>query len=410
MRKFVTMALLPLFAATSAQAQTITFPNAINTSNPNGVAIDLQAGSQVSLDVNGNLVAQCRDSALGCTRLLQGSGTGGQCGTGVTFTSALNVVAPAAPPAPGPYPGGSQLTVQAQMNGAVVCMPSAVQGANAIIISGWTNPLTPTSNTVSQNITLPTTPETTYTLRLTCYGSTGSAISERTVTTSAQISPPPPDCPTTFPASTAYTTTGSGGGGTTVNISGVSFRNIDGFEQLLNAFGNNINPFPLTGTSGDLLAPSSEIRVIRFNVPNPFPDGTFTRRFNLFTWPNGFQLSNEGYVSISSCPGDLRIPTASQSGTATDPTFAESCRNWRTSSWNSGVNQGQNTIPYVVAAQGAEISTPTECKLVPGRTYFMNMYLSRPNLGTRTLIPANPVCRDPGGDPIDCGHRINIGN
>lgn len=405
MRKPALLALLAAFVAGGAHAQTITFPNATPAAT-----VRLEAGSQVSIDASGNLIARCdATDPAGCARLLQ-TGGGGQCGTGVTFTAPLNVTSPVTPPAPGPYPGGSQLTLSAQMTGAAVCLPSAVQGASAVSVGGWTAPLLPNGNTVTQNITLPTQPSTTYTLRLTCYGSTGSATSERTVTTSAQVNPPPPDCPTSFPTGVAYTTTGSGGGGATTNLTGVSFRNIDGFEQLLNAFGNPINPFPVTGTSGDLLAPSSEIRVIRFNVPNPFPEGSFTRRFNLFTWPNGFQLSNQGYVSITSCPGDLRIPTATQSGTATDPTFSEACRNWRTSSWEVGVGQGQNTIPYVVAASGSDVSTPTECKLVPGRTYYMNMYLSRPNLGTRTLIPENPVCRDPEGTAIDCGHRINIGN
>jgi hypothetical protein len=408
MRKPTLLALLA-FVAGGAHAQTITFTNA----NP-AATVRLEAGSQVSIDASGNLIARCdATDPAGCARLLQ-TGGGSQCGTGVTFTSPLNVTSPTNPPAPGPYPGGSQLTVSAQMTGAAVCMPSAVLGANPVSISGWTAPLVPNGNIVTQTLTLPTQPSTTYTLRLTCYGSTGSATSERSVTTSAQVTPPPSQCPTQFPTTVAYTSTATGGGGSTTDIPGVSVRNINGFEQLLNVFGNPVNPFPISGTSGIVIGPWTQIRVIRFTVPDPFPTPSpanpFNLRFQLQNWPNGFLDSNLAYISISSCPGDLRVPTATQNGTTEDPTYAEGCRNWRGISWDAAVNTGLAEFPYVIASAGNDTSTPTQCRLVPGRTYYMNMYMSRPNRTTRTLLPANNFCVDPQNTPFDCGHVINIGN
>jgi hypothetical protein len=394
MRRLPALLLLSYFASFGAAAQTITFPNA----SP-AATVKLEVGSQVSLDASGNLIARCdaTDLTNGCARL-QGTG-GGQCGTGVTFTTPLGVINPATPPAPGPYPGGSQLTVRAQMTGASVCVPSAVQGQTAVNITGWTSPLVPSSNTVNQVITLPSQADTTYTLRLTCFGSTGSAVSERTVTTSVQIQPPPPDCPAT--SEIPYTST-SAGSTTRTQIPGVSVLEIDGFQQLSNVFGFNVNPFPSTGTAGNLLAPWTDVRVIKFNVPNPFPDGGFLRRFQFVSWPNGFNGGNNAYISISSCPGDLRVPTGTQSGTATDPTYAESCRNWRGNSWTFE-DTGQGDLPYTVGVEG-QTSTPTSCVLVPGRTYYMNIFMSKPNRGNRTILPTNSICPD-----FDCGHGYSAG-
>lgn len=394
MRRLSVLVLLSSLASFGAVAQTITFPNA----SP-AATVKLEVGSQVSLDAAGNLIARCdaSDPTNGCARL-QGTG-GGQCGTGVTFTSQLGVINPATPPAPGPYPGGSQLTVRAQMTGATVCVPSAAQGQTPVNITGWSSPLVPSGNSVTQVITLPSQADTTYTLRLTCFGSTGSAVSERTVTTSVQIQPPPPDCPAT--SEIPYTSS-SAGSNTRTQIPGVSVLEIDGFQQLVNVLGFNVNPFPSTGTAGNLLAPWTDVRVIKFNVPDPFPSGGFLRRFQFVSWPNGFIGANNAYISISSCPGDLRVPTATQSGTTTDPTYAESCRNWRGNSWTFE-DAGQGDIPYTVGVAG-QTSTPTSCVLVPGQTYYMNIFMSRPNRANRTILPANSICPD-----FDCGHGISAG-
>lgn len=193
-----------------------------------------------------------------------------------------------------------------------------------------------------------------------------------------------------------------------IQINGVTINNIDGLETLVNVLGFNVNPFPTTGTSGHLIGSWHNIRVIRFTVPNPFPQGSFLRRFLFTSSPNGFVGGTDAYMSVSTCPGDLRIPTATQSGTADDPTYAESCRTWRGSSWT--FDTGQPDLPYVVGSPGqSNPSTPTSCVLEPGKTYFLNIYLSKPNRSTRSLTPANPVCRAPENNFFDCGHRVSAG-
>jgi hypothetical protein len=390
---------LPLIAA----GQTVTFPNATPPAT-----VRLEAGSQVSMDASNNFVMRCdATDPAGCARLMQGGGgTGsctGQCGTGATFTSPLAVINPSLPPAPGPYPGGSALTVSAQVAGASVCVPSALQGATSVSITGWTGALFPVGNTITQGIILPTQPGSTYTLRLICYGATGSAISERTVATATQVNPPPTDCPTQFPTSSAYTSAAAGAMAPT-QINGVTINNVDGLETLVNVLGFNVNPFPTTGTPGNLIGSWHNIRVIRFTVPNPFPQGSFLRRFLFTSSPNGFVGGTDAYMSVSTCPGDLRIPTATQSGTADDPTYAESCRTWRGNSWTFE-DTGQADLPYVVGSAGqSSPSTPASCVLQPGRVYFLNIFMSKPNRATRSLTPTSPICTW-----FECGHAVSAG-
>jgi hypothetical protein len=166
-RHAVVLVVALLWIPCLTSAQTVTFSNA----SPSAT-VRLEAGSQVSMDAAKNFVMRCdATDPAGCARLLQSGGPGsctGQCGTGATFTSPLAVINPPLPPAPGPYPGGSVLTVSAQVAGASVCVPSALQGATSVSISGWTGALFPVDNTVTQEITLPLQPGTPFTLRLTC--------------------------------------------------------------------------------------------------------------------------------------------------------------------------------------------------------------------------------------------------
>lgn len=143
------------------------------------------------MDAASNFVMVCDASAPdGCQRLVPppGGGVGSctsQCGSGAAFTAPLAVVNPSHPPAPGPYPPGSALTVRAEVTGAVVCMPDARLGTATISLLGWTSPLVPSNGVVVQSLNLPSNIfGATLTLRLTCFGSTGSALTERTVQTS----------------------------------------------------------------------------------------------------------------------------------------------------------------------------------------------------------------------------------
>ena len=313
------------------------------------------------------------------------------------------MTSPTTPPAPGPYPPGTTLTMGASVPGAAICAPTATVNGSGTGLTGWTSAIVPTSGAISQAVTLPATANATVVLRLTCYGATGSATVERTVSTGTGGGGPV-DCPTSIP----YTSQ-SAGATTPSPIGGATVLSINGFEQLINVLGFNVQPFPNTGTAGNLIGPWNEFRSIRFTVPSPFPTGSFLRRFNFVSWPNGFNFSNNGYISVSTCPGDLRVPTASQTGTTQDPTYAEACRNWRGDSW-SFQDAGQTDIPYVVGVIGQpNLSSPTQCVLVPGQTYYLNIFMSKPNRPNRTLFPLTPVCRDSGGNLFSCGHGISVG-
>jgi hypothetical protein len=171
-------------AAQQAQQRTITFSN---SSPP--VTIRLDPNEPVSYFDNGNVSLVCLPGHPdGCPRLGQsGGGTpppNNQCGTGVGFSQQLTVTFPTFPAPPGPFPPGAQIGLRATTTGGVICRPTATRNGSAVTITGWTEPATPTlQGVVTRTITLPNTPQATYILRLTCYGNTGSAWTDRELRT-----------------------------------------------------------------------------------------------------------------------------------------------------------------------------------------------------------------------------------
>lgn len=384
--------ILTSVVAGSVQGQSITFQNATPPT-----AIELQPGSSVTLDSNGSLVANCNTSTqAGCARLTQGGG--GQCGTGVTFTSQLSVTNPPNPPAPGPYPGGSSITVAAQATGAVVCIPRAqIVGGSAVSMTGWTNAITPSgSGAISQALTLPSTNNVQYQLTLQCYGSTGSAESSLVVRTSEQIVPPPPTC-TGFPAPPF--TNSAPGQAAGVAMSGYTTSLILGYETLQTLLGIQLTPFAPTNGYGIVDGPPERVRFIEFTVPADLQTGPASR----FVWaefPNNFDPPKEGYFTVSQCPGDFRFPSAGQAGTANDPTFADGCRNWRAFQGSGFLDLAE--IKYSVSPTG--VSTADTCVLRPGQKYYFNIIMNRPS-PNRTMpplpSPPNTLC----GSAPTCGIR-----
>lgn len=167
-----------------AQQRTITFSNMAPP-----VVLRLDPTEPVTFLDNGSYRMVClAGSPEGCGRLTQGGGgpppPNNQCGTGVSFTSQLNVTFPLSPPAPGPYAPGAQLSLGATTSGGILCLPSATRNGSAVSITGWTAPLTPSlAGNVTGSITLPNQSQATFVLRLTCFGNNGSAWTDRTVQT-----------------------------------------------------------------------------------------------------------------------------------------------------------------------------------------------------------------------------------
>jgi hypothetical protein len=350
-------------------AQSITFTNA----NP-PVTIELESTGFGDPNGTGNWVARCAPTAAGCQRLSQGGGT----------TTAITSLVVTNPP---PYPAGTPIPVSAQVVDAAVCtrdafiVPDVGQPVGTSLPS-WTGSFIPSAPTatVVQNVTLPQA-STAYRLRLTCFGSGGSATRTVDITTAAGVTPTP-GCPT---GPTAPYTTTSAGSATTRVIRGpggstLPIRNINGWEELFSLQGSNLNPFPSTGLSGVLLEPPNTVRILRFVVPSEFPP-PFAFRITFNSWPNGFDLARDAYVSVSTCPGDFRIPSGGQAGSTTDPTFAEGCRNWRDEAFSWIADGGVNNINWTDASTP---SSAARCMLERGRTYYLNMYMVKPN-PNRTL-------------------------
>lgn len=391
---------LLVLAVTSgpAAAQNIRFLNA----TPAPVDIKLEAGSQVSVDANGNLTARCDGSdPAGCQRLAQGGGGTGQCGTGASFTQAL-----AATPA-GPVNPGSSVTLQATTSGAQICLPSVTRllplPEQAVTVTGWTSALTPNaSGVVSASVTLPSQASASYRFSLVCYGSTGSATSDATVQTNAAPPPPPPTNCDQFPS--VPFTNSSAGSSTGVAISGVTSQIINGFEALQSIGGTLMFPFPEPGGFGVVNGPPSRIRSIRFTVPQNYAY-TGNQEFVWAEYPNNYIPPTEGYISVSQCAGDLRVPASGQGSSGSDLTFAEGCRNWRgIPQIPSGFFQN-SSIKYEVSATAD--STPFVCVLRPGQTYFFNVYINRPN-SNRTLPPLPSPPDTLCGFGAECGIRVQL--
>lgn len=393
MIKHMPLALVASLAVVAtANGQTVTFQNAAPAA-----VVELAAGSPVSIDASGNLVLSCNPTgSAGCQRLVQTGG--GQCGTGVTFTNQLSVTNPQSPPAPGPYPGGSSITVAAQATGAVVCIPAArIVGGAGVTMTGWTNPITPSgTGAISQSLTLPSTNNVQYQLSLTCYGSTGSAESSVVVRTSEQIVPPPPTC-TGFPAPPF--TNASPGQSAGVAMSGYTTSLILGYETLQTLLGIQLTPFAPTNGYGIVDGPPDRVRFIEFTVPAGLQSGPGSR----FLWaefPNNFDPPKEGYFTVSQCPGDFRFPSVAQNGTSDDPTFADGCRNWRAFQGSGFLDLSE--IKYSISDTG--VSTGDTCVLRPGQKYYFNIIMNRPS-PNRTMPPLpqppNTLC----GTAPTCGIR-----
>lgn len=390
--------------AGTAAAQQVNFTN----STP-PTSVRLQSGSTVAVDNAGNINVSCDPAAPdGCARLQQGTGGG----NGASFTAPLSVQG--RPAGPQNIDAGTQITLVAQVANAEVCLPRALNGANPVTpsISGWNAPFLPSGTSISQTITLPTSPVgATLTFQLDCMRLEGGARSEQQITLQQPTTPPPPpppDCPSGYPTSTAYTNA-SPGATAYQPLSGLTgFRNVNGFAQLLNQWGFPLNEFPQTGTSGILEDAPRVVRVIRFVVPDPFIPPA-NQRFVFMGQPNSFDGARNAYISVSTCPGDFRIPAAQQPAPAGDPTFAEGCRNWREPGWT--FENGLNDIFYAIG-NANDVSSPSTCTLVPGRTYYVNILMVRPQMNRR-LPPItgdeSTLCVNSFGTPFTCGHFLNAG-
>jgi hypothetical protein len=184
-----------------------------------------------------------------------------------------------------------------------------------------------------------------------------------------------------------------------------------GFESLEPFLDRTPEPFPLVGPPPVWVALPNVVRSVEFVVPSREawvepPERTIT----LLSWPNQWEGGSAAYARISACPGDLRIPAEGRSGTVDDPTFADGCSTWQRVSWDCRSSTGEDrcavAIRYDLGAEG-DVSTPDRCVLVPGRRYYLNVYMVTPR-PDRTFPPYTPALCEGYDESNPCGHRFRV--
>ncbi|MCU0657276.1 MAG: hypothetical protein MUF64_19055 [Polyangiaceae bacterium] len=159
-------------------------------------------------------------------------------------------------------------------------------------------------------------------------------------------------------------------------------------------------PFPQSGNTGLIITDNEKYHAIGFDTPSE-PWGVTSY---LFIWQEAQQfgavdLSNV-YISITSCPGDFRLPPPGQTAPADDPTFARGCRNIRSF---PGFPQDMVTskIDYVVSE---EPSSEEVCRLAPGRKYYINFIRANAADGEIGPPSSEATCKNP--EQTSCGVQM----
>jgi hypothetical protein len=159
-------------------------------------------------------------------------------------------------------------------------------------------------------------------------------------------------------------------------------------------------PFPVTGQFGRLFTASDETITLRFETPTDAAAWAATALTRQAFWDqsqvDGPANLNYVYVTISTCPGDFRVPVRGATAPASDPTFARGCTNFRDGPLGSPVVA--SNIPYVI---GDGPSTESTCVLAPGTTYYLNFVRAS---------PADGVIGRPEEELPSAGDRSNCNN
>ncbi len=337
-------AALALVCASAVHAQqTLTFSNTDADPVAPGaqpLSVTLLAGSNVSIAPDGSVAAQCALTGGICT----GLSTGG----GPAPTVSLATGSFSAPPTDGRYPAGTSFLITPTVTGAEICVRNVGTGT-----PGGTNwPATVSPPFAAQSVQM-LTGDATYVFGMRCYGTGGA---------------------TTFTLPPLQTAAGSGGScaGFTPPLPAGWVRSASPQQtnqvQAVEAPGQVWDPFPNSGYSGYLITSDTQYLAVEFNTPA----APWQAQNRQFFWQAAQQQGeadmNRVYVSISSCPGDFRIPVLDSVAPVDDPTFAAGCRSVRRAL--PGFARGpQDRINYQIGTTPANEAT---CSLAPGRTYYIN--------------------------------------
>ncbi|MDP3506336.1 MAG: hypothetical protein Q8S33_38710 [Myxococcales bacterium] len=165
----------------------------------------------------------------------------------------------------------------------------------------------------------------------------------------------------------------------------------------INYSGHFLNPFPRPGSLGRFVTNDEEFLAIEFETPSDAAEWDSRTPAKLFQWGES-QVGGEAvmarvFLSISSCPGDFRVPGRGDAPPS-DPTFALGCRNVRPHRLfpmhgpfvQSNLGYGISTAP----------STELLCHLAPGRRYFLNFVRADARDGVIGAPADEAQCINPG--------------
>jgi hypothetical protein len=159
-------------------------------------------------------------------------------------------------------------------------------------------------------------------------------------------------------------------------------------------------PFPQSGNTGYVITSNEQYHAIGFDTP-PEP---WEVAFYQFFWQEAQQQGAANmlnvYISITSCPGDFRIPPPGQTAPADDPTFARGCRSIRSL---PGFPQDivASQINYAVSE---EPSSEEVCRLAPGRRYYINFIRANAADGEIGPPASEATCANP--EQTSCGVQM----
>ncbi len=355
-RSFLALTLLAAGSGAAYAQQTLTFSNTdTNASTPGDqpLAVNLEAGSAVSIAPNGNINARCVLGAPPST-ICAGINAGGG-GTAPVVALAASGFSQA-PNGNGEYAAGTTFTITPSVSGAEVCVRSVTINGAPAASTGW--PATFVLPFNPQVVNLPTA-SATYSFSIRCYGTGGATTATlANVQTSSVIQP------------------GACGSFVSPLPAGWQRGAVQTFSQVPSVeFGAGVswNPFPNTGFTGYLITSSTQYLSVAFTTPTDVAAWNAAAPNKQFFWEEAQQQGpvalDRVYVSVSSCPGDFRIPPLGQIAPGTDTTFARGCRNIRPAS--GFPNQIRQFISYQIG-QPNQASDETTCYIAPGTTYYLN--------------------------------------
>ena len=366
--------------------QTLTFSNTDTDPSPQitqPLAVNLEAGSAVSIAPNGNISARCMLGPAPST-ICAGINAGGG-GTAPTVTLAPSGLPTSAPP----YPAGTSFTITPSVSGAEVCVRSVTINAAPAQSTGW--PATVPAPFGAQVVNLPTA-SATYLFSMRCYGAGGAtSATSYSVQTSNAIQP------------------GSCGSFVSPLPPGWNRSGIQAFGQVPSTIMANSfwQPFPSSGFPGALITGRSEYHSVGFTTPADGGAWAAAAPLKTFSWieasDGGEALLGRVYVSLSSCPGDFRIPPLGQIAPVNDTTFARGCRNIRP--LFGSLNHIYADVGYVIAGPN-QPSDDTTCRLVPGTSYFMNFIRANATDGSIGLPADEAECQN--GNANFCGIWMSV--